>query len=472
MSKPERRSSGLLRALAVAASLGVIGVGAVMQGHAAWSALTAPVVTTTTLDIEDFGPVEINVSSRTPRGFVILVADDQSAPSTRSDAEALVKGGLIVVTFDLQAFRARLAKSPADDDCHYIADDLKDVAQAVQRKLGIDRYFFPIIAGTGEGAEVAYAALAQAPVNTLAGAISVGFKPLLRSDRSYCFEPPLEPAGEGMFSLRPESNLPGRWRVIAPEPRRKEIESFQGDAMNSDFIEAEGEDAVRDALVDQALQLGRTGERGYSALPVSIIRPPGEAKALALIVSGDGGWRDIDKQIGEKLADKGVAVVGVDSLRYFWSKKSPGQVAADFALLLDHYGAEFGTDRYALIGFSFGADIMPDVWPALPRSVKEKVGLVSLLALGLNADFEITVEGFVGAPAAKDRPLTPLLRQLPLARTQCIVGKDQAEEKETACTAPEFSGGELIELEGGHHFDGDYAKPADAILRRLGMPRP
>ena len=84
----------------------------------------------------------------------------------------------------------------------------------------MDKYFFPIIAGTGEGAEVAYAALAQAPANTLAGAISVGFKPVLRSDRTYCFEPPLAPAGEGLFTLRPDAHLPGRWRVIAPEPQR------------------------------------------------------------------------------------------------------------------------------------------------------------------------------------------------------------------------------------------------------------
>ena len=112
---------------------------------------------------------------------------------------------------------------------------------------------------------------------------------------------------------------------------------------------------------------------------------------------------------------------------------------------------------------------MPDVWPALPRAVRDKVKLVSLLSLGLNADFEITVDGFVGAPAEKDRPLAPLMKQLPLERTQCIVGKELVDEKETACAAPEFKGGELIQLDGGHHFDGDYTKPANAILRRLGV---
>ena len=49
---------------------------------------------------------------------------------------------------------------------------------------------------------------------------------------------------------------------------------------------------------------------------------------MAVIYSGDGGWRDIDKDIAGALQEKGIPVVGVDSLRYFWSEKTPDQVAA------------------------------------------------------------------------------------------------------------------------------------------------
>jgi type IV secretory pathway VirJ component len=163
----------------------------------------------------------------------------------------------------------------------------------------------------------------------------------------------------------------------------------------------------------------------------------------------------------------------MDSLRYFWSKRSPGEVATDLALLFDHYGAEFRTDHYAIIGYSFGSDIMPDVWPQLPKSVKDRVAVVSLLALGTNADFEVTVEGFIGTASAESRPLLPLLRQLPLDRTQCIYGKEEAEDNETSCTAPELGHAQRVALEGGHHFDGDYTKAAEAIWARLqnGSPR-
>jgi type IV secretory pathway VirJ component len=461
------------RGLIIAAALVALTLGSVLLGRSAWSAVTGPSVSTTSVEVDEFGVVDVVQSDRPALGLIILAEDASHAQSRQQDALALAKSGLIAVSFDLEKFRAELAKSPPSDECHYISDDMKDLAQAVQRKLGLQRYFFPVIAGRGDGAAFAYAALAQAPANTLGGAISIGFKPVLRSDRPYCFDPPLDPVGDGLFALRSETNLPGPWRVIAPESERQRIEAFQESENDAEFVPAQDDAWTRQALVESASQLSRTGEQGYSQLPVSVIKPEGPVKGLAIIMSGDGGWRDIDKSIGEWLAEHGVAVVGMDSLRYFWSKRSPAEVAADLALLFDHYSAEFRTDRYAIIGYSFGSDIMPDVWPQLPKPVKDRMAVVSLLALGTNADFEVTVEGFIGTVSAESRPLLPLLRQLPLDRTQCIYGKEEAEDNETSCTAPELGQAQRIALEGGHHFDGDYTKAAEAIWARLqnGSPR-
>jgi type IV secretory pathway VirJ component len=461
------KSLGAMRGVMTVLALLAIITGAALLERAAWSAVSPPHISTEAMEVEGFGTVDIVHSDHVPRGLVILAADAANADARREDATALASAGLIAVTFDFDAFRASLAKSPPDDECHYVADDLKDMAQAVERKLGLKRYFFPVIGGRGDGAAFAYAALAQAPDNTLGGAISVGFQPVLKSDRPYCFDPALKPAGDGAYALPNDDGLPGPWQVIAGDADRSAITAFLQPIYEAEFVSANDDASTRRALVESALRFGRGGERGASDLPVSIIKPEGPISALAIIVSGDGGWRDIDKSIGEWLSERGVAVVGVDSLRYFWSKKSPGQVAADLALLLDHYGKEFGTTRYALIGYSFGADIMPDVWPLLPKTVRDRVGLVSLLALGLNADFEVTVEGFIGSASAESRPLTPGLVRLPMDRTQCIYGKEDADDKETSCIAPELDRAQRISLEGGHHFDGDYTVVAEAIWKRM-----
>ncbi|WP_052955005.1 AcvB/VirJ family lysyl-phosphatidylglycerol hydrolase [Microvirga vignae] len=455
------------RGLIIVAALSTLALGGVLLGRSTWSAVATPSISTASIEIDEFGTVDVVRSDRPARGLVILVEDAPHAQTRQQDAIALAKSGLIAVSFNFENFRAELAKSPPSDECHYVSDDMKDLAQAVQRKLGLQHYFFPVLAGRGDGSAFAYAALAQAPANTLGGAISIGFQPVLRSDRTYCFDPWLDPAGDGLFALPSEEDLPGPWRVIAPESERQRVEAFQKPEENAEFVPAQDDASTRQALVESASQLSQTGEHGYSQLPVSIIKPDGRVKGLALIVSGDGGWRDIDKSIGEWLADRGIAVVGMDSLRYFWSKRSPGEVAADLALLLNHYGTEFATNHYTIIGYSFGADIMPNVWPMLPKSVKDRVSLVSLLGLGTNADFEVTVEGFVGAASTESAPLPPLLAQLPLERTQCIYGKDEAEDNETSCTAPELGQAQRIALEGGHHFDGDYTKAAEAIWARL-----
>ena len=48
---------------------------------------------------------------------------------------------------------------------------------------------------------------------------------------------------------------------------------------------------------------------------------------------GDGGWRDLDKTMGEWMAQQGVHVVGFDALRYFRSKRRPEEFAADLAAI-------------------------------------------------------------------------------------------------------------------------------------------
>jgi hypothetical protein len=48
---------------------------------------------------------------------------------------------------------------------------------------------------------------------------------------------------------------------------------------------------------------------------------------MAVVVSGDGGWAGIDRDLGEELAREGLPVVGLNSLQYFWKPRDahPGR---------------------------------------------------------------------------------------------------------------------------------------------------
>ena len=182
---------------------------------------------------------------------------------------------------------------------------------------------------------------------------------------------------------------------------------------------------------------------------------------MAVIYSGDGGWRDLDKEIGEHLAERGVPVVGVDSLRYFWSRKQPEAIARDLAEIIESYGDRFGTDPRRTRRLLVRRGVLPFAITRLPAAVRDRVVLVSLLGLGPRVDFQIPPRAWLGDEPGDDAPPSlPELRKLDMARVQCFYGED---EDDTLCRDPALAGAEVIGTKGGHHFDGDYP----ALARRI-----
>jgi type IV secretory pathway VirJ component len=102
--------------------------------------------------------------------------------------------------------------------------------------------------------------------------------------------------------------------------------------------------------------------------------------AFAIIYSGDGGWRDLDRSLAGVLASKGMNVVGVDVLRYYWKQKSPVVAASDLARIMRYYQQRWHQQKVVLIGFSFGADVLPFLVSRLPAELAADVSLLSLLS--------------------------------------------------------------------------------------------
>jgi type IV secretory pathway VirJ component len=182
---------------------------------------------------------------------------------------------------------------------------------------------------------------------------------------------------------------------------------------------------------------------------------------FAVIYSGDGGWRDLDKTIAEILAKRGVPVVGVDSLRYFWREKTPDGVARDLAAILGAYSERWGPRKAVLIGYSFGAGILPFAVNRLPESARASVVQISLLGLEPTAPFEFHVSGWLGGHAEDGLPVLPELERIDPALIQCVYGE---QEENTLCRAKQLARTERIQTTGGHHFDGDFEGLAGKIL--------
>jgi type IV secretory pathway VirJ component len=417
-------------------------------------------------DAGRLGRVELFAPASSPRALVFLFSDSAGwSAAHQQAAAALAEIGAVVVGVDLTQYFAGLAAS--DDGCHYVVAELEDMSERLQREFGFHGYASPILAGNGEGGTLAYAALAQAPAATIGGAVSIDPTTVLHTKVALCEGAPVRAASGGGFAYGAGRELPGWWRVVdgghlPAELRSMAAETGAGVAALGGDLSSRIVEALRPLIAGEA-------ERVHGLSIVEI--PASQAGDLmAVIYSGDGGWRDLDKQIGEVLAHEGVPVVGMDSLRYFWRARTPEQTAADLAEILRQYGTKWKTERVLLIGYSFGAGILPFAFNRLPEEYQRRVVDISLLGLESRAPFEISLSGWFKAGAPADAPeVLPELRRIDLKRVQCFFGE---EEEDTLCRHEELARAEVIRTKGGHHFDGDYRALARRILdggrRRLG----
>ncbi len=186
---------------------------------------------------------------------------------------------------------------------------------------------------------------------------------------------------------------------------------------------------------------------------------------LAVIISGDGGWAGIDREVGGALAARGIPVVGLNSLKYFWQEKPPDVIGRDLERILGHYLAVWHKQRVLLIGYSLGADVLPFMFNRLSPPLQKQVELIALLGPSKLASFEFHVTQWVGGGSNTDRPVLPEVQKLRgRAPVLCLYGK---EEEDSICPGLSPALGKSIGFAGAHHFGGDYGALADRILKEL-----
>jgi type IV secretory pathway VirJ component len=385
-----------------------------------------------------YGQVTVTKPAGDVRGFVVLYSRENGwSAADQQAADALAKNGAMVVGVDTAKYAANLVSNPAakKETCHNLVGDAEAVSHQLERQVQSNRYFMPILAGMGQGATLAMQALKQAPENTVAGAVSVA----------------------------PSHDLDKRFNPCPPDPTITHGPGLPGFA-EMDASASAGTQRIVD-LTSPHLRAAPMNEEDVSDLPLIELPAAHPNGLMAIVISGDGGWRDLDKTIAEELQKDGVSVIGWDSLRYFWAERSPQQTSHDLARVLQTYSSRWHADHVALIGYSFGADVMPFAYNRLPDAARSKVALISLLGFAPSADFQIRVTGWLGMPASdKALQVKPEFSRLPPKIVQCFYGEH---EEDTLCPALTNSGVEVIRTSGDHHFGHDYAALEKRILNAL-----
>jgi type IV secretory pathway VirJ component len=400
-------------------------------------------------------------------------------------AQALKDQGAMVAGIDVPKLLANFDKD--GEACVSPDGDLENLSHYVQSYASLPTYYRPVLVGYSSGATLAYAMLAQAPTNTFAGALSLGFCPDLLLHKSPC-------AGEGLrFTRRkddggidvlPTAKLGNPWIVLNGAQDQvcdlAATKEFVAKTHNATLVElpkvGHGYSVERNWM-PQFLSAFRSIEQTNRAalppppatlanLPLIEVPAAGNGDVFAVLISGDGGWAGIDKDVAAALAANGISVVGIDSLRYFWTARTPATLAADLDRVLRYYSANWRRAHAVLIGYSQGADVLPFALNRLPPESRTIVARTVMMGLGENASFQFHFTNWLGSDSA-GLPILPEVDRLDANDTLCLYGKD---EGDSLCPKVPPGHVQAVVLPGGHHFDGAYGALARRIMAGLDRP--
>jgi len=321
------------------------------------AALAPPSGVKESFNYDRFGAVSIYGSSSHPREVVLFVSGERGWDAAAGSlAKRLADTGALVAGIDLRHYREQLEQAP--EECVAPASDFENLSHYLQSKLQMQQYLEPLLVGTGSGAAFVYVTLADAPEGLFKGALGIGFSPELELRKTPCDNAVLtararrDDTGSLLgFTVSAAHALPGKWVTL---PATASTPQFDAAYARLAAVHAN----VKTAPLPAAL----------ADLPLIIVPavPAAGGQWFGVFLTGDGGWVGLDKGVSLELAKHDIPVVGWDSLKYFWSRRTPQGASHDLDRVLRYYSRAWGRSHALLVGYSQGADTMPFMVNRLP----------------------------------------------------------------------------------------------------------
>jgi len=410
-------------------------------------------------------------------------------------AQHLVELGAVVVGIDIRHYRDQVNDGGAT--CQDFSGDFENLSHAVQRRLGLDEYWLPVLAGYSSGATLAYAVAVQSPKGTYGGVLSLGFCPDLDLKQPICRGAGLRyefagarqsgtgPAGSGAVQrviFEPAGSNTTPWfvlhgeadQVCSPAATRAFVAKTGASTLVSLPSVGHGYSVEHNWLPQFVASYRRiaslatptatavdTADLPLVEVPARAAAGPKLRQVFGVLLTGDGGWAGIDQDVAGELAARGVPIVALNSLKYFWKPRDPESAAHDLQRIIRAYGSRWERREVLLIGYSSGADVLPFLYDRLDADTRRKVRGVALLGLGTDANFEFHVAEWVPGRHAEGLATVPEIKRMGDARVLCLHGRD---EGDSPCPALQGAGVRVVALDGGHHFNGDYGGVVQQIV--------
>ncbi len=411
-------------------------------------------------------------------------------------AQTLVDNGEFVIGVNTNEYIKGL--NDVEGKCSFLPAHIESLVNYIKQKYGIKSSLSPALVGYDTGASLAYVILAQSSDQQFRSVVSIGFCPQLMLHKPLCADlntqlalrnTPINNETSFLTTLLPTSKLTSQWIVLQASDdevcNTDVVNEFVAKTQSAKIINipdvghafripmlwrVQFEDIILNAFA-QSKDGHSTISKAINDLPLEIFPSSKELSVgLAIIVSGDGGWASIDKVLTNRLNNDGFNVVGLNSLDYFWTRKTPERAAADLHRIIDHFSHLYAMKNVrpsiALIGYSRGADVLPFMVNRLSKESRLKIGALVFLAQEPHVDFQFHVSDWLTS-ASHDTSLEvmPEMHLLAKQNVLCVYGID--EKKTSTCSKLDTTLFKVVQMPGGHHFNGQYEQLADIILEHI-----
>ena len=184
-------------------------------------------------------------------------------------------------------------------------------------------------------------------------------------------------------------------------------------------------------------------------------------KPMVFFITGDGGYTRFDKLFCKELAESGFSVVALDALKYFWNEKTPESTTVDVEGIISLYQAKWQKDQVIIIGYSFGADVLPFVYNRLNKSLQDQIKSMVLMSPAIAGDFEIHVTDMLNlGGTTKKFDVVSEINKVRKVKILCIYGSEEKAEIKRKTKNEDLT---FVTITGGHHYDDAYRNLVSAI---------
>lgn len=178
-------------------------------------------------------------------------------------------------------------------------------------------------------------------------------------------------------------------------------------------------------------------------------------------ITGDGGFNSFSTDLSTAINNAGYPITSLNAKSYFWQKKTAEQTSSDIVNYLEIQLKKRKNQQIVLVGYSFGADVIPFIVNKLPESMKKKLINVVLLSPSTSTDFEIHYSDMLGTPKKSSMDVVAEINKMGNQKTFILFGNDENGFPDKEIVLKNVV---ITSLIGGHHYDGNTAEVAKIIM--------